>query len=404
MKKTIVLAFVISPLLFACVSKTVHTQQWNNRQTFAENRLSLLTFNVENLFDTNDDPDKNDEAFLPLAKKRSEVMQNKCRVQNQFYQDKKKSQDLKGKLVGLEQEEDGMQEFFTQFRVNECLNKDWSERVLARKMTRLTDVLKQVNDGLGPDILILQEIENEAVLRTWRDKYLNAMNYQTLVLIEGPDERGIDTAILSRLPQAEPAKLHTVNFSKFPEIDVNDRRPTRGILESRLRLPNGDTIAVFSVHFPSQGASSAHRRAAAQTLLDVTATIPKDIPIVVGGDFNITAREEWKKRYFRDLLGKEFAVSFLVGLADVPGSTYYKYDQTWSFFDVLLFSKPLMDESSAWRLDTNSLRLINSSVYQTDQDGKPAKFRDGYASVGVSDHWPVYAELRLKHKQKLGAN
>lgn len=384
----------------ACVSQSLRPL---TDTTFSENKISILTFNVENLFDLEDDPGKNDETFLPLSAKASEVMKNRCRVQNQSYRDQKKSKGERDKLLDLEQEEDGMQEVFTQMRVNECLHKDWSRKILDRKMDRLTDVLKQVNNGFGPDILILQEVENEHVLREWRDTRLQSMNYQTLVLIEGPDERGIDTAILSRLPQAETPRLHTIDFSRFSEIAPQDQRPTRGLLEARLRLPNGESLAVFAVHFPSQGASSAHRRAAVETLLNVTAQVPKDVKILVGGDFNITSREEWKKRYFRDRLGKAFGVSFLMGLDEVPGSTYYKYDNTWSFFDVLLFSRSLLDGSSRWVLDSKSLRLVNSSVYQTDSDGKPAKFRDGYSSVGVSDHWPVYAELVLRPNPKLGA-
>lgn len=388
--------YILTALLFTgCVSKPPRADRPNLQGSYAKDKISLMTFNVENLFDLEDDPEKNDEAFLPLEMKQSEAMQNKCRVQNQSYQDKKKKSE-KDRLLELESEDNGMDEFFTQFRVNECLTKNWSKGVLERKMSRLADVMKQVNDGYGPDIVMLQEVENEGILRQWRDEYLSHMGYQTLVLIEGPDERGIDTALLSRLPLTEPAKLHEVDFSKDPEIEPSDIRPTRGLLEARLKLPNGDRLAVFTVHFPSQGASTAHRRVAAQALIEAAAQVPKDMQIVVGGDFNITSREEWKHRYFRDLLGKDFATSFLVGLEGQPGSTYFPYDQTWSYFDVLLFSKPLVSDASAWALDKSSLRVVNTSFYQLDQEGKPAKFRSGYGSVGVSDHWPVYAELNLK--------
>lgn len=384
--------FFLAPILVLASCTSINRKP----ELFAE-KVSILTFNVENLFDTQDDPVKNDESFLPVEQKQSEVMKNKCRVQNQPFHDKKSGTKNKENLVGLQREEHGMDDFFVKYQIEECLTKDWSQKVLDRKMRRLTDVLEQVNDGYGPDILFLQEVENESVLRQWRDKYLAKMGYQTLILIEGPDERGIDTAILSRLPQTEPAKLHTVNLYKGQDIDPNEAKPTRGILEARLRLPDGKPLAVFAVHFPSQGAPSAHRRVAAETLLEATSHVPPEIPIVVGGDFNITSKEEWKKRYFRDLLGKSFAVSFLVGLHDQPGSSYYKYDQTWSFFDVLLFSKSLAEGNSIWSLDSSSLRLINSSVYQVDQEGKPAKFRNGYGSVGVSDHWPVYAEIKTQN-------
>ena len=43
--------------------------------------FSVMTFNVENLFDTQDDYKKDDKAFLPLAKKQlnKRPMESQCR-------------------------------------------------------------------------------------------------------------------------------------------------------------------------------------------------------------------------------------------------------------------------------------------------------------------------------------
>jgi Endonuclease/Exonuclease/phosphatase family len=44
--------------------------------------VSVMTFNVENLFDTEDDPDRNDESFLPKdVKDASPLIRNRCLVQ-----------------------------------------------------------------------------------------------------------------------------------------------------------------------------------------------------------------------------------------------------------------------------------------------------------------------------------
>lgn len=344
-------------------------------------RVSVMTFNVENLFDVEDDPETNDEAFLPARLKTSQVFQNKCRFQNQDYKDSKDKEP--------ESDEDISK---STFRMDECLGKNWDERILERKMARLTDVVKQVNRGEGPDIILLQEVENRAIVEQWRDKYLKKMGYQTLLHLDSPDERGIDTAILTRFEAIAPPVLHLIDFSK-EAIEEDDRRPTRGILEGRVKLPDGSPLALFSLHFPSQGASTLHRKAAVKTLMEVAAKVPVGTPVVIGGDFNITSIEEFKQKYFKDLVAKDFAISHKIGCKDCPGTTYYKEDNTWSFFDVLLFSKPMMDEKSPWRVDPDSIQLVNSSRYQTDSWGKPAKFRTGKSTVGVSDHWPVYAEL-----------
>ena len=42
-------------------------------------KITVMTFNVENLFDTEDDPKKNDETFLPKAKKSSSEILKKCK-------------------------------------------------------------------------------------------------------------------------------------------------------------------------------------------------------------------------------------------------------------------------------------------------------------------------------------
>lgn len=352
-------------LLSACVSRPPLKETDNTP------RVRVMTFNVENLFDTEDDPEKNDESFLPVAKKDNAIMQNRCRVQNS-----------------------------SAYRISECLNNNWTDALVKRKLSRLADVVAQVNNGLGPDILILQEIESLEILQKFRDEHLKEMGYSTLAYVKGPDERGINPAVLSRLPMIGEPKLHEIDFSTLEK----NPRPSRGILEAHLRLPNGDPLAVFAVHFPSQGAPTEFRKLAIQNLLDATGRVPAGYNVIVGGDFNITSKEDFKQRYFQNVLAKEFAVSHLVGCKTCAGTTFYNRDKTWSFFDVLLFSKSLTGPTSPWLLDADSIRIVNSSIYQVRFDGGPARFRSGGGATGVSDHWPMYAELILNEPKAVGAN
>jgi hypothetical protein len=184
-----------------------------------------------------------------------------------------------------------------------------------------------------------------------------------------------------------------------------------------LRLPNGDPLVVLAVHFPSQGAKTEFRRVAVEKLLSVIKSFPAQTKILVGGDFNITAKEEWKHKYVENILGKEMTVSHLVGCHDCAGTIYYKRDKTWSFFDILLFSRSLTggvasdavasSRASSWRLDPKSIHIVNSSVYQVNRYGTPARFGTGKGPLGVSDHWPMYAEIKLMPpkslEQKIGA-
>jgi endonuclease/exonuclease/phosphatase family metal-dependent hydrolase len=53
---------------------------------------------------------------------------------------------------------------------------------------------------LDADILALQEVESEAVLRWFRDTYLEGMGYEHLASVDAGDARGIEQSILSRFP------------------------------------------------------------------------------------------------------------------------------------------------------------------------------------------------------------
>ncbi len=365
---SISLGLALIGILAGCVSKP------KAPPTDPNTTVSVLSLNVENLFDLDDDEGKNDEAFLPLEKKRNDVIRNRCFVQAD-----------------------------NDYRQQECLHKDWSAKILRRKMERLTHLLEQINNGRGPDIIILSEVENLNVLKMWRDQYLQKMDYQTAVLVEGPDERGIDNAVLSRLPLIGEPKNHLMDYSKAPDLKPGDIRPTRGILEAHLRLPNGDKLAVFGVHFPSQGAETIHRKVAVETLMDVTAKVEPGTAVIVGGDFNITAKEEHKQKYYRDIVAPKFSVSHMVGCQDCVGTTYWHQDRTWSFFDVLLFSKELTEKQYSWRLDPSTIHLPTKSKYQINRYGSPAKFQNGKGSVGVTDHFPVYAEIKLVPLKTVGA-
>ncbi len=362
-------ALLVAALILAgCVSAPKKTA------TVEPGTIKIMTMNVENLFDLEDDTDKNDEAFLPASLKKNGRMRNTCRATND-----------------------------SSYRQEECLTKDWSKKILRRKMARITDVVEQVNQGNGPDVLILQEVENRNVLQMWNNGYLQHMGYQTLSILEGPDVRGIDTAVLSRLPEVGEPKMHIMDYSKNPELAKEEQRPTRGILETHLRLPTGEELVVFSVHFPSQGAPTIHRKVAVENLLDLVAKVPVGMPVIVGGDFNITSTEDSKQHYYNKLIAPKMSVSHLVGCGECSGSTYWWKDDTWSFFDVLLFSKDLDGGQAEWQLNRETIRLVEGSRFQMNRFGSPAGFKDGLSSTGVTDHLPMYAELVHKPSDKVGA-
>ena len=323
-----------------------------------EKVLSVMTYNVENLFDAKHDSGKNDHTYLPLNKKTSRAHKKNCsKVEKKHWR-------------------------------QSCLNLDWNETLIAKKMQRLADVILQVNDGRGADIVILQEVENKGIVEQLRKKHLASAGYQETILIEGPDRRGIDVSILSKLPSIGKAKLH--NYYKNSQTK-KDQWPTRGLLQADFQLPNGDTLQVIGVHFPSQGAPTSARRIGVDHLLKHIGNQSDSRYVIVAGDFNITSGEEEKQGYFSKMLSPKWLVSHQIGCSNCLGT--HKYRDHWSFLDVMLFSKKF--GKGAWKVEPKSIRVAKSSAYQLRDDGSPARFSEGRYATGVSDHLPLVAELHF---------
>ena len=309
-----------------------------------QKRVRIMTYNVENLFDTKDDPKKDDETFLPILKKNKKI-QKKCKRSSKRHW------------------------------VKECLETNWTSFKLDLKMQRLSKVIK----AAAPDILILQEVENLNILKEFNKKYLGFSN---VILKEGPDRRGIDVAILSKLENTKNPRIHLQRKN-------NRVKATRGILEANLKLPNNETLTVFGLHFPSQGSPFKAREESVELLNKLVKT--KRNLALAGGDFNITQKES---RLYKNNLSKVWSVSHLVGCKKCKGTNYYHRNRSWSFLDALLFSKKF-ENSKTWSLDKSSIKVFNSLKIQKNRYGSPQKFEMGKHQTGVSDHFPVIAEITL---------
>jgi endonuclease/exonuclease/phosphatase family metal-dependent hydrolase len=320
-------------------------------------RVTLMTYNVENLFDTRDDPAKLDDSFLPLELKGDPAHGAACRA-----------------LRAATWRE-------------QCLHWDWSERALAIKLDRLARSILQVNDGRGPDILALQEIENLTTLERLRSDYLGVARYVTAVLIEGEDPRGIDVAFLSRFQlQGEP-KLHRVPH-RAGSGDV------RGILEATFVLPDGTLLTGYCAHFPAPAHAAATRLEAFATLNALAAQLPTGRLRFAAGDFNVSATEEQRGHVTDELIAAGWLPAQRAGCGGCPGTYYYAHDRTWSFLDMILVGSGLQPGKAApaWRLRPESVRLANDLPEQSTRSGHPAGFQLP-TLTGVSDHWPVVADL-----------
>ncbi len=327
----------------------------------ADASVSIMTFNVQNLFDNVDDDGKDDKAYLPIEAKQNEAHIAECNeIEVASWRD-------------------------------ECLNLDWSDDAIEFKLGVLAEAIRQI-DG-GADIIAFQEVENLSMLERLNDEHLADLGYTTAILIEGQDNRGIDVGFLSRLSVAGEPVLHPVSFPDFPEREGD----TRGFLEATFELPNGDLLTGYSVHFPAPFHPTEMRETAYEQLNAILAALPEDRPVFAAGDFNTTSREVADTGIWERLVYPHWINAHETGCEDCPGTAYYARDDTWSFLDIILFS-PSRGENTTWQIRAGSVFIANATEAQVTAEGTPARFRNA-ERTGVSDHWPLVMTIETTIKQ-----
>ncbi len=325
--------------------------------------VTIMSFNVQNLFDNADDPGKDDKAYLPIELKQNDVHVAACtKIDVQSWR-------------------------------NECLHLDWSDAAIDLKLTVLAETIRQVNGGLGADVVAFQEVENQAILDRLRSEYLADLGYEPAILIEGTDVRGIDVAFLSKLPLAEPPVLHPLSLPNFPGRAAD----SRGVLQATFTLPDGSHLTGFSVHFPAPFHPLEMRIAAYEHLADLLDELPDTHHAFAAGDFNTTSKEDAAAGVLDKFARPHWIIAHDIGCDSCRGSYFYHRDSTWSFLDMILFA-PARGGKTTAQFRADSVQIANQFAAQRGVDGAPLPFRAAERS-GVSDHWPIIATVELTEKQ-----
>lgn len=311
----------------------------------------IASWNIENLFDANDDFNKEDEEFLP----------------------------------------DG--------------TKEWTQKKIDVKMEKLSQVIKWMNNGNGPDILGVQEVEHKHLLETLLKRYFSDKNYK-IAYAESPDMRGIDNGLIYNADRFKVLSVEPI----FVELPNN--HPTRYILEVEFESRNnGAKFLVYVNHWPSRGGgeekSRPNRIKAAKVLrakIDSLYRVDKNKNIVILGDFN----DELSNRSLSEVLWvQEFTCSTIINpkrLYDLSyeefkaGNGTYLYQGDWNMLDHMIISNGLLSDGRIKYL-CNSFELIKPSFMLT----KYGKYKGAATPTfggrrylgGYSDHIPVGAKFIL---------
>ena len=339
--------------------------------------VTLMSWNVENLFDTVDDPNNPfDNTYLPRSVKQSRP----------------------------DHEEHCRTHFDSGNFRRECIEVDWTEEKLRRKLQAIGDVIRAVQPR--PDVIILPELENPAILKRLNSEFLAGLGYTTEIELDSTVtdlDRGIDVGILSRLPLAGPPVAHKVDFRDDKELC----RATRDITEARLQLPDGKVLNVYAVHFPSGGNPLRCREHAFRTLNALSNALPDDAVAIAGGDFNFPCNEAQGDLFARMVSeGRWNAPPQVSKGCSEPGSNKFRNSRpgggawfTWSFLDFFLASDSVIADRpsrSGWFANLGSFRtaVVSPVQIETTAQGFVSPRRHNLDDgAGISDHWPVLIEL-----------
>lgn len=312
---------------------------------------TIAFYNLENLFDTLDTPDKNDFEYTP---------------------------------------EGAMK---------------WDSRKYNSKLKNMSEVIAQIGADMtktAPAIIGVSEIENRAVLEDLvKMPALKKYNYQ-IVHYESPDKRGVDVGLLyqSSIFTVKNTVSATLKIDGLDDFFTRDQLVVSGELD-------GEMIHIIVNHWPSRYGgeknSRPRRNAAAdltRSLADSIMRVDENAKIIIIGDLNddpnnisllehLKAKKEIAETKPGDLYNTVYPL-FKNGVGTLA------YRDNWNLFDQIIISYPLLG------VDKSSFKFYKTQIFDKDflkqESGryKGYPFRTHAGGVyknGYSDHFPVYLYL-----------
>jgi len=312
---------------------------------------TIAFYNVENLFDTINDVNKNDEAspIMEIENGRSEIYNKKL-----------------------------------------------------KNLSRVISEIGYSETNALPTVVGLSEVENKAVIQD----LINTGNLKNgnygISHFDSPDARGIDVALIYRkdffkVLNEKSHFLELYNFNSGKPYYSRDQLVVDGLLE-------GERMFFIVNHWPSRSGgemrSRPSRNKAAELnveIIDSINSVHKNPKILTMGDFNDDPKNESIKKILKAKKDRE----------NVRNNDLYNpyekmhgkgvgtlaYRDNWNLFDQIIFSGTYLDKS--FKEFSFYKSLIYNKKYLFNQSGRfkgyPFRsFAGGSYLDGYSDHLPVY--------------
>jgi len=315
--------------------------------TSRKNYYTIGFYNLENLFDTEDDPNTLDDDFT------------------------------------------------------EDSERNWNQDRYHKKIRKLGKVISNIgfeDISFPPVIMGVAEVENEEVLNDLvNSKYLKSKDYN-FIHFDSPDERGIDTALLYREDYFNI--LYNEAIPLYITGKYGERDYTRDILYVKGELEN-NIVHLLVNHWPSKKSNTKEneykRMAAASKNREIIESIlfeEPDAKIIVMGDFN----DNPSSKSIQKLKDVDLYNPMEKLLTNVSGTLNYRGE--WNLFDQILLSNNFLKPHD------NPLQFEDSEIFNPKElqeysgkyKGNPFRTYVGDKYLGgFSDHFPVYEVFSVKN-------
>jgi endonuclease/exonuclease/phosphatase family metal-dependent hydrolase len=344
---------VLTIMTFLTISLYLHCQDLPS----PKNSLTIVFYNVENLFDTNNDPAKYDDEFTSLGP------------------------------------------------------KEWNQEKYKKKITDLAKVLSSINERELPALIGLAEVENQKVLEDIASSSKLKKGKYGIVHFESKDENGTGVALLYETEEIE--LLDSKSISVISGKDSQDA--TRDILYVKCRIKGDNIYHVFVNHWPlrtpNEQESEIKRITTAIALrkeIDNILNFENNARIIIIGDFNdeptsksvfqiLNASNKRKNLYYRDLYNLMFDIHNVSGEGSVINNN------SWHMFDQIIVSQAVLTKGTGYYLTFSDGKVFrNEQVLTKDPATGTSVINQTYTgdtyNGGVSDHLPVYVILKKDEK------
>lgn len=285
----------------------------------------------------------------------------------------------------------------------------WTEEIYADKVSKMARVISEIGSDVAktsPALIGLAEVENRRTVEDLaNDPQLIDKDYG-IAHFDSPDRRGIDVALMYQKSMFKPLNISKHELVIYDNEDPSKRRYTRDqLLVSGLL--DGDMIHIIVNHWPSRSGGESRSRkkrmAAAKVTMKIIDSLQSNDPyakIITMGDLNDDPTSPSVKKVMKATGKREKVKDKMVYNPMEPmfkkGIGTLAYRDGWNLFDQILVTAPLVEK------DFSSYRFYKAGIFNENYLSNPKgrykgypyrSFANGGYTGGYSDHFPVYIYL-----------